>query len=635
MDKIRDYSVLAIDILKGVGGKDNIISFTRCATRLRLVLKNTPPDSEKQITSLPGVITVIQKGGQFQIVVGTHVSEVYEKFSSLVDENQLTDDKTKTNILDGIIASMSAIFAPIVFVLAAAGILQGLLIVLRYFLPDSTQTDTFAVLNFMSWTPFAFLPVFIAITASRHFKCNVYIAVLCCCALINPEWTALAGKIASGEVVTFLGIPLAKTLYTSSVLPPIFMIWVLSYLERFLRKIIPKVVTDIFTPLVCLIIMVPLTLLIIGPITSFAASSIAAGYNGLFNACPALAAGLIGGVWQVIVIFGVHWGITPVIMSNFELHGRDSFQAFQTIAVVAQMSAAMAVAIKSRNRLFKTTAWSAGITGIFGITEPALYGVTLRLKKPFICGCIGGAVGAVVTSFFGTYYYAYAGLPSLLTIVNAISPANPMSFVGEVIGIGIAIVSTMLMVFVVGFDDPIPERGVDAVDQNETEKQRVSPIFNRNQLTLLSPADGQYVPLEQVNDPSFAQFLLGKGIAIIPTEGVIYAPCDAIVSSILHSQHAIGLTTQQGIELLIHVGIDTVELGGKYFTTLVNLDEEVQCGQALLRFEKGSIEAAGYDTTTPIVIVNSDEFTIDILDPDEQILHGQPIITVSVIEDKK
>ena len=635
MTKIRDYNVLASDILKSVGGKENIISFTRCATRLRLVLKDTPAGCEEEINAFPGVIMVVQKGGQFQIVIGTHVSEVYEAFSALVDENKLTDSGNKLTILDRVIASMSAIFAPIVFILAAAGLLQGLLIVLHYFFPDSTQTNTFAVLNFMSWTPFAFLPVFIAITASRHFKCSVYISVLCCCALINPDWAAMASRIAHGEMLTFLGIPLAKTLYTSSVLPPIFMIWALSYLERFLKKTIPEVITDIFTPLLCLVIMVPLTLLIIGPMTSSAASGIAAGYNGLFNACPALAAGVIGGIWQVIVIFGVHWGITPVIMSNFELFGRDSFQAFQTIAVVAQMAAAMAVAIKSRNRLFKTTAWSAGITAIFGITEPALYGVTLRLKKPFICGCVGGAIGAVATSFFGTYYYAYAGLPSLLTIVNAISPANPMSFVGEAIGIGIAIVVTMLLVFIVGFDDPIPEEGSQTAGRDSAEKNTTSPVDNSNQLSLLSPLDGHCIPLEQVNDPSFAQQLLGQGVAIIPADGVIYAPCDATVSSLLDSQHAIGLTTQQGVELLIHVGIDTVELGGKHFTALVKEGEEVRGGQELLRFEKEAIVAAGYDTTTPFVIVNSDDYKVELVDLNEEVVHGQPIIIVSISEDKK
>ncbi|WP_350313160.1 PTS transporter subunit EIIC [Dickeya fangzhongdai] len=309
----------------------------------------------------------------------------------------------------------------------------------------------------MSWTPFAFLPVFIALTASRHFRCNTYIAVLCCCALINPEWAAMAGKIAAGESITLLGLPLAKTVYTASVLPPLFLVWVLAWVERRVEKRLPDIVSALFTPLICFVIVVPLTLLLIGPASTWVATGIAAGYNALFNAFPALAAAIIGGVWQIIVIFGVHWGITPVVVANFDLNGYDSFQAFQTVAVVAQMAAAFGCFLKTRNRELKARSMSAGVTAIFGITEPAIYGVTLRYKKPFICGCIGGAVGAVVASLFGSLYYAYAALPGVLTVINAISPSAPMSFIGELAGCGVAIVLTIGLVMVVGFDGPVEE----------------------------------------------------------------------------------------------------------------------------------------------------------------------------------
>lgn len=627
MTKIRDYARLAGDILAEVGGQDNLVSFARCATRLRLVLKETPPQAEARIKQLPGVIMVVQSGGQFQVVIGVHVAEVYDAFSGLVDPSQLKTDGAKVRLVDAVIGSMSAIFAPIVFVLAAAGILQGALIVARHFAPQLADGGTFAVLNFMSWTPFAFLPVLIAITASRFFRCNTFIAVLCSCALINPEWGAIAARIAQGEAITFLGLPLAETVYTSSVLPPIFMIWCLSYVEKYARRAIPNVVSELFTPLVCMLIMVPFTLLLIGPITSSAAFAIAGGYNWLFETAPALAAALIGGVWQMVVIFGVHWGITPVIMANFDAHGRDSFQAFQTIAVVAQMAAALAVGFKSRNPQFKTTAFSAGVTGVFGITEPALYGVTLRLKKPFICGCIGGALGALVTSFFGSYYYAYAGLPSLLTVVNAISAENPMSFIGELAGVATAIVSTMAMVYAVGFDDPpLTLDGVApaAAGQPAADESAAQP----RAVTLLSPAAGRYVPLEQVNDPSFAQKLLGEGVAIRPTDGQILAPCDAVVSSVIDSCHAVGLTCGNGAELLIHVGLDTVKLQGRHFDTLVTVGQQVKAGEPLIRFEQQAIEAAGYDVTTPFVVLNSDEFAVRLLDVNREVACGQPVMQI-------
>ncbi|CAE1147704.1 glucose PTS transporter subunit IIA [Serratia sp. Tan611] len=630
MTKIRNYAQLAGDILAEVGGQDNLVSFTRCATRLRLVLKETPPQAAERIKQLPGVIMVVQSGGQFQVVIGVHVAEVFDAFSGLVDQSQLKTEGAKVRLLDAVIGSMSAIFAPIVFVLAAAGILQGGLIVARHFAPQLANGGTFEVLNFMSWTPFAFLPVLIAITASRFFRCNTFIAVLCSCALINPEWGAIAARIAQGEAIHFLGLPLAETVYTSSVLPPIFMIWCLSYVEKYARRAIPDVVNELFTPLVCMLIMVPFTLLLIGPITSSAAFAIAGGYNWLFDTAPALAAALIGGVWQMVVIFGVHWGITPVVMANFDAHGRDSFQAFQTIAVVAQMAAALAVGFKSRNPQFKTTALSAGVTGVFGITEPALYGVTLRLKKPFICGCIGGALGALVTSFFGSYYYAYAGLPSLLTVVNAISPENPMSFIGELAGVATAIISTMAMVYAVGFDDPPLAAGGAAPAAPKTPEMPAAdePAAQPQAVTLLSPAAGHYVPLEQVNDPSFAQKLLGEGVAIRPVDGQILAPCDAVVSSVIDSRHAVGLTCANGAELLIHVGLDTVKLQGQHFDTLVAMGQQVKAGDPLIRFEQQAIEAAGYDVTTPFVVLNSDEFAVRLLDVNREVACGQPVMQI-------
>lgn len=628
MAKVRDYAQLARDILALVGGQENIVSFSRCATRLRLVLKNTPEQAEARIKSLPGVITVVISGGQFQVVIGTHVVDVFDALGGMVDTNLQKEGEHKVRLLDAVIASMSAIFAPIIFVLAAAGILQGLLIVARHFAPDFASTGTHQVLNFMSWTPFVFLPVFIAMTASRHFRCNPFIAVLCSCALINPDWAAIAGQIAKGDVVTFLGIPLAKTVYTASVLPPIFMVWGMAYVERYAKRVIPSVVSELFTPLVCMIVMVPLTLMLIGPITSAAAATIAGGYNWLFETFPPLAAALVGGVWQMIVIFGVHWGITPVVMSNFEIYGRDSFQAFQTIAVVAQMAAAFAVGFRSRNRLFKTTAFSAGVTGVFGITEPALYGVTLRLKKPFICGCIGGAVGAVVTSFFGSYYYAFAGLPGLLTVVNAISPEHPMSFIGEISGVATAIITTTALVYLVGFDDPkeISEPAGAAVQGDPVLQTSHSAS---KVMTLLCPLAGERVALETVNDPSFAQKLLGDGIAIKPSEGVVKAPCDAVVSSVINSQHAVGLTCDNGAELLIHVGLDTVNLKGEHFRTLVALGQRVSAGDPLIQFDRQPIEAAGFDLTTPFIVLNSEEFSLTLLGEEGQVHIGQPMIQMS------
>lgn len=452
----RDYPKLAKDIIREVGGKENIVNATRCATRLRLVLKETPEGAKEKIQELTGVITVVENSGQFQVVIGTHVGEVYENVMKNLNLEAMSEEEveTKQPLLNRIIATMSAVFAPFIYILAAAGILQGILILINLFWPQFATTGTYEILSLISWTPFVFLPILIGITASKHFKCNTFIAVTCCAALINPTWVEIAKRITEGEVVNFLFFNLSGVTYGSSVLPPLFLVLVLSYLEHFLSKRIPEIMKALLVPFICMIIMVPLTILIIGPLTNGGAEAVAVGFNLLMEKAPLLGGILIGGLWEVFVIFGVHWGITPMVMANFSIYGYDAFQAFQTLAVIAQIGAAIGCFIKSKNNELKKVALSASVTGIFGITEPTLYGVTLRLKKPFICACVGGAISAAVMSFFNTVYYAYAGLPGILTIVNAINPNDTKGFIGMVIGSVLAIVVPMILVLVIGFDDP-------------------------------------------------------------------------------------------------------------------------------------------------------------------------------------
>ena len=631
MAVIRDYNKLASDILREVGGEANITSFTRCATRLRLVLNETPAGAKSAVQSLPGVIAVVESGGQFQVVIGTHVADVHAALAAqLGDEHTGTPGKQKTRWFDAVIATMSAVFAPIVYILAAAGILQGILIVVGLIDAGVKTSGAYSILNFMSWTPFAFLPAFIAITAARHFKCNPFIALLCCCALINPEWTAMAGRIANGESINFLFFPLSETVYTSSVLPPLFLVWALSWLEKRVERLLPDVISPLFTPLVCFVIIVPLTLIVIGPVTNWVALTIAGGYNTLFETAPPLAAALIGGIWQIVVIFGVHWGITPVIMANFDTQGYDSFQAYQTIAVIGQMAAVFGVFLKTRNRELKTTSLSAGVTAIFGITEPAIYGVTLRFKKPFICGCIGGAIGAVVASLFGSLYYAYAALPGLFTLVNAISPDAPMSFIGELVGSATAIVLTIVMVQFVGFEDPVNEETLTEPDTTKASSDTTAtPAPAGAALSLLSPLSGDVIALHTVNDEAFAGKVLGDGIAIRPTEGRVVAPCDARVETMIDSHHAIGLSCANGAELLIHVGLNTVALKGQHFRPLVKEGDWVRAGTPLLEFDQAAIEQAGYDLTTPVLVVNSDEFQLTTHQASGAIRQQMPLMSLA------
>ena len=628
---IRDYEKLAVDIVDAVGGKENIVNATRCATRLRLVLKETPKDANKKVSGLTGVITVVENNGQFQVVIGTHVGKVFDKVQTLVDLDETSsEDAPKGSIVNRVIATMSAVFAPFIYILAAAGLLQGCLIIINMINPGFASTGTCEVLSFISWAPFTFLPIFIAITASKHFKCNTFIAVACCAALVSPDWASIASRIAGGEAVTFLGIGLAETTYTSTVLPPLFLVLALSYLEKFVDKVIPEVVKSLFTPFICILVMVPLTILVIGPVSDGVATAIANGYNALYNFAPVIAAAVIGGFWQVVVIFGVHWGVTPMVLANFDMYGQDTFQAFQTMAVVAQMGAAFGVFLKSKRQETKSVALSAGITGIFGITEPTIYGVTLRFKKPFICACISGAVAAAVASFFNSVYYVYAGLPGLLTVVNAIG-ANPTSIVGELIGCAIAIIGSIVLVQIVGFDEGQASDEENQENEEVKAMDEVAATVLAGTKEIKSPLSGKVIALSEIDDPVFAGGAMGNGIAIEPTDNKVYAPFDGEIEFIAESKHAIGLKSEDGVELLIHVGMDTVQMDGKGFDVKVKANEKVKAGELLLEFDKEAIQKAGYSLITPVVITNSFEFEQKQLCLDQEISYGKSIINLSAV----
>ena len=621
---VRDYDKLAVDIIKAVGGKENIVKASRCATRLRLVLKETTNEAKENVSNLTGVITVVESGGQFQVVIGTHVGKVFDKVASELNlDSNTIEDEPKASILNRIIATMSAVFAPFIYILAAAGILQGCLILVNMANPSFSSTGTYEVLSFMSWAPFTFLPIFIAITASKHFKCNTFIAVACCAALVSPTWAEIASRIADGESVRFLGISLAETTYTSSVLPPLFLVWILSYVERFVDKKLPEVIKSLFTPFICMIVMVPLTILVIGPLSDSLATGIANGYNYLYNLAPAVAAAVIGGLWQVVVIFGVHWGVTPMCLANYDLYGMDTFQAFQTMAVIAQAGAVFGVFVKARNKQTKNIALSAGVTGIFGITEPAIYGVNLRFKKPFICGCIAGAIGAVVGSFFNIAYYAYAGLPGLLTVVNSITPDNPKSIIGMLLGAAISFFGAIALVQIVGIGEK--ETNEEKQDKKIEEGQ---PILNMGVNVIKSPISGKVIELEKVDDPVFSSGAMGKGIAIEPMDNKVYAPFNGTIEFIAETKHAIGLLSEDGVEVLIHVGMDTVKMQGRGFNVKTSVNSKIKAGDLLLEFDRNAIEKEGYSLITPVVITNADNYEDNVLCINEEVKNGREIINL-------
>lgn len=622
-DKVRDYGQLAKDIIREVGGKKNIVNATRCATRLRLVLTETPEGAAAKIMAMPGVITVVEKGGQFQVVIGNHVGDVFEvvaKELGLGSSDQMEEAEVKQSIPNRIIATMSGVFAPIVYLLAGSGMIQGVLIIIKTFWPEAANAGTFQIFDLMSWAPFTFLPVLLAVTAARHFKCDQFTAMACSFALLSPTFTSILEQISAGEKFTLFGIRLAETSYASTVLPAIIMVWALSHLEKFVKKRLPDVVKQILTPLICFAVIVPLTLLIIGPISETVANGIAAAYNFLNVHVPVLTAGIFGGFWEVLVIFGVHWGMNPIMLADLGVNGNYTMGVYVAAAVASQMGAVFGVAVKSRNKEMKNMSASAGITAIFGITEPTVYGVTLRLKKPFICACIASAVACMAAGLLQSTYYAYAGLPGPITFINALGDGDTRSLIGAVVSTLIAVVGAFILVQIVGFDDPADESEPAVSKETESREAALSEKKDADaqdasssdaadgKEEIASPMRGELVPLDQISDAVFASGAMGQGAAVIPAEGKVYAPADGTVSMLFDTLHAIGMTTDGGAELLIHVGMDTVKLDGKYFTPYTESGAKVKKGDLLLEFDMDKIREAGYELTTPVIVTNTDEF---------------------------
>ena len=530
-EAVKDYQKLEHDIIRLAGGADNIASAQRCATRLRLVLKNTPGQAEEKIKALPGVITVVQKQGQFQVVIGNHVGDVFEAVSAELETNKKAEQeerpKEKENLLNRLLQMISGVFAPVCYVLAAGGLLQGLLIILTMAVPSVTETGVY------------------------------------------PEIT-----------------------YTSSVLPPLILVALLSKLEKFLNKHLPELIKSLFTPLICLAALVPLTIVVIDPLIQWMSNGVAAGYNLLYQMAPPIAGAVVGGVWQVIVIFGIHWGMVPIVIANFAQNGQDTLQIFIQIAVISQMAAAFGVFLKAKDKQLRTDALSAGITGIFGITEPAIYGITLPRKKPFIYGYIWAEIGSAIAAILGATQYVYAGLPGLISVVNSISVENPGSFPACATGAAVTITGTIGSILLFGCEP----------------KQKENAEHSILGQTVFSPLTGELKSLKDVNDPTFSEEILGKGIAILPKEGIVYAPFDGVVSALFDTKHAIGLTDDQGMELLIHVGLETVNLGGTHFEVHISQGDLVKKGDPLITFDLQEIQKT-HDVITPVLITNADDFS--------------------------
>lgn len=595
------YDQLAKEIIESVGGEQNVNSLVHCATRLRFVLKDKAKADKLKLEKLEGVIAVKESGGQFQVVVGNTVPEVYQaigKQTKLMEESTETSKTNeKGNIFGRAIDIISSIFTPLLGVMAGAGILKGLLAIATnagWLIPTET---TYIILNATADSLFYFLPILLAVTSARKFGANQFVAMTVAGALIYPTIIQLK---TDAVVTTFFGIPVTMMSYTSTVIPIILAVWVMSYVEKFFNRHVHESVKNFVTPLIALITIVPLTLIVFGPIGVTSGDLIAAFILKVLAFNPILAGAFIAGVWQVLVIFGIHWGVVPIFINNIATKGYDYIKPATAPAIFAQAGASFGVMLRSKNKKLKTLAGSTGITALFGITEPAVYGVTLRLKRPFIAAVISAAVGGGIVGHFGSVAVA-SGPPGLLTLPVFIGDSMT-AFYGLLIGVGVSFFLSMVLTYILGFEDDPIEKEVEKTARPSAD------------MTIPSPVSGQIVSLEKVPDSVFASGAMGKGFAVVPTEGKVIAPVSGQVTAIFASKHAIGIRSENGMEILIHVGIDTVRLDGTYFELHVTQDQKIEPGDVLITFDIESIQAEGYDIITPVIFTNLSEerqITID------------------------
>ncbi|MCI9252872.1 MAG: PTS transporter subunit EIIC [Lachnospiraceae bacterium] len=614
-----DYGRIASDILANVGGKENVKSVTHCFTRLRFVLKDDSKAKKDVVEHLEGVISVVIAGGQFQVVCGAKVTKIYDAVLPLVgDLDESASEGGSKGGFNLVLQKISEIFTPIVPAIAAAGLIKGLLAACSR-LPmfeAFTATSTYTLLNTASNIIFYFMPVFLAYTAAKALKCNQIIAMVLGGFLCHPVVDALIQDVATPS--TIFGLPVIKKAftigestkvfsYTESVIPIILAVLVMAALERFLKKVIPEILQIILVPGLCLIIMLPVMLVIVGPVGIYVGYFIQWLYQMLYSFSPLLGGIIVGGLWGVCVIFGAHRALLPIGLNDVAISGTNTLMCFAGAANFAQAGAALGVTLKTKSAETKQVAGAATLSAfLVGITEPAIYGCNLRLKRPMICAVITGALGGAIMGIGNAVNTGFAN-NGILTIMSYYGEGTSFSrFLAYLIGIAVAFVGAAVLTYLAGFEEVVPGTTAAAIPENAAPFVKVTK--ENADLTIGSPAEGKAVALKETADEVFASEALGKGIAVIPSKGEILAPADGTLSVLYPTLHALGFVLDNGVELLIHIGINTVELNGEHFEKYVEQGAKVKKGDRLVSFDIDAIRKKGYDPTVMVLISNTDQY---------------------------
>lgn len=612
-----DYKPLAKTIIDNIGGKDNVKSVVHCATRLRFTLKDSSKANTDVLSKTKGVLKIVDAGGQYQIVIGPDVPQVYQEVISMggfESKGAIEDDKSAKedtrSTLSKVLEGIASIFQPVIPAITGAGLLKAFLALAATFHWIQSGTQTHTILTALSDSAFYFLPALLAFSAAKKFKCNQGTAIALAGFLIYPSMVTLMG---AEEAITLFGIlPITKAHYTSSVIPIILGVWFMSVVEHTVQKYCPKAIKFFFVPFLSLFVGGVVTIFALGPIGAWLSNVIQAFFTWMKAVAPWLVPTVVGVFNPLLVMTGTHYGLIPIGTNNLGTVGHDMVVGpGMLVSNVAQGAAGLAVAVRSKNPDTKQLASSSGLTGVLGITEPVLYGVNMKLTFPLYASMIGGGIGGLFLGLMGVERFG-SGSPGLLVLPvyipteDAIALGFTMAnFVNAIIGVCIAMAVSFVACWILF--------GIWAkagkLDPSETgEVAPVEALGESKEGELYSPMIGEVVALSSIEDETFASGVMGDGIAIVPAKGEVYAPCDGTVTDIFPTGHAFGFATDDGVEILIHIGMDTVKLDGKGFTPMVQPETRVKRGQLLLKFDMDYIKSQGLPVVTPMVITNSGDF---------------------------
>ncbi|WP_066891482.1 beta-glucoside-specific PTS transporter subunit IIABC [Clostridium nigeriense] len=637
------YNDLAKDIIKNVGGKENINGLTHCVTRLRFKLKDEGKANDDVLKNMQGIVTVMKSGGQYQVVIGNNVQDVYNDVTALIDVDNLntsSQEKKPGKLLDKAIDVVSGIFQPILGIMAACGMVKGLN---ALFVAMGLYSDTsggYLMINAIGDALFTFLPLFLGYTSAKKFGLKPMIGLVVGAIMCYPGiqassisankdaiFTLFQGTMfASPVYIDFFGIPVISMDYTGTVIPVILAVYFASKCEKLFNKFIPDLVKFFFVPMLTLLVALPVAFIVIGPIATFGSTIISEFVFAIRDFSPLLAGAIVGGTWQILVIFGMHWGFIPVYINNIMTMGYDNVMMPFFACTFATSAVVLAILFKTKDKKLKEMALPNFISGIFGVTEPAIYGILLPLKKPFIISCIAGAIGGGFYGFFNFRKFMVGGM-GIFELPAMIEPDGSMgNLIVALSGIAITMVIAFVLTMILYKDkEEVNEEPKEEIKEVATEEKNNNMI---NKEVIDSPIKGEVIKLSNIQDDAFASGVLGSGVAIMPTEGIVVAPVDGEITTLFPSLHAIGITSEKGVELLIHVGLDTVQLGGKGFKAYVKQGDKVKKGQHLLDFNIEEIKNSGYSVVTPVVITNTAEYLEVAETKSENVDRGNSLITV-------